>query len=293
MKDPKKFVAEVAEVDPAALSNIITLLEGLLTTSQDTEADLINKVNDETQKSLQTAEHVMDAERALEDAEALQTTAEQNLENAKAVVQTKQQQLAQRKQDHDDQKARQDLAQKEHDDVIDSLNNEQQVLIDVIRMLKELHESQNAEESGFTVTLLMCNGNCNKAQARTLCESSGLALAAPNTRDEWTALLAAIPNKNAGYWIAGHDGKAQGSEHVGASGSDSYSEGKFYPPHGQSELYIGCNAGEDGLVAAKYSGSGATFDGCMGAGGSGNNELILMDEHSSYSHSSIIGALCS
>jgi len=152
MKDPKKFVAEVAEVDPAALSNIITLLEGLLTTSQDTEADLINKVNDETQKSLQTAEHVMDAERALEDAEALQTTAEQNLENAKAVVQTKQQQLAQRKQDHDDQKARQDLAQKEHDDVIDSLNNEQQVLIDVIRMLKELHESQNAEESPASAT---------------------------------------------------------------------------------------------------------------------------------------------
>ena len=56
-------------------------------------------------------------------------------------------------------------------------------------------------------------------------------------------------------------------EYVGISGSDSYSEGKFYPPYGQSRLYVGCNSGENSLIAVKYSGSGHTFDGCMGRGG--------------------------
>ena len=140
---------------------------------------------------------------------------------------------------------------------------------------------------------MRCDRTCNQAQAQAVCESSGLNLAAPNTRDEWTKLLAAIPEQNLGYWIAGHDGKSESSEYVGTSGSDTYSEGKFYPPHGQSQLYIGCNSGQDALVAVKYSGRGSTFDGCMSRGGVGAGELLLMDEASTYTHTYIVGALCS
>ena len=140
---------------------------------------------------------------------------------------------------------------------------------------------------------MRCDRTCNQAQAQAVCESSGLNLAAPNTRDEWTKLLAAIPEQNLGYWIAGHDGKSESSEYVGTRGSNTYSEGKFYPPHGQSQLYIGCNSGEDGLVAVRYSGSGHTFDGCMRRGGVSADELLLMDVPSTMSASSIVGALCS
>ena len=140
---------------------------------------------------------------------------------------------------------------------------------------------------------MRCDRTCNQAQAQAVCESSGLNLAAPNTRDEWTKLLAAIPEQNLGYWIAGHDGKSESSEYVGTRGSNTYSKGKFYPPHGQSQLYIGCNSGQDALVAVKYSGSGSTFDGCMSRGGVGAGELLLMDEASTYTHTYIVGALCS
>ena len=106
-----------------------------------------------------------------------------------------------------------------------------------------------------------CRG-CNRAKAKKVCESAGLVLTAPNSTDEWTKLLAALPGglgslqRNLGFWIAGHDGKSKTIEWVGKNGSDTYSDGKFYPPYGQTRLYVGCNVGEDGLVAVKYSGSG-------------------------------------
>ena len=123
--------------------------------------------------------------------------------------------------------------------------------------------------------------------------------------------MAAIPygrvndgTRNRGWWISGSRENERlkersierSKEFVGISGSDTYSEGRFYPPKGQSRLYIGCTkTGKDGLVAVRYGGTQNKrgFNGCMNVGGVSIGELLLIDEPTSRTHPKIVGALCS
>lgn len=132
MADPKKFVAEVSDVDPTALAEIITLLEGLLTTSTNEEQDLQDKADEETAKAVQTAEEVLVTQAALEAAEQAHTAAVDA---------------------HDAQEIAKDIAVAEHADQSVGLDDEQQVLRDVIDMLKGLHNPGGpcSDRAGFVV----------------------------------------------------------------------------------------------------------------------------------------------
>jgi hypothetical protein len=123
--DPKKFVAEMAKVDPTALAEIISLLENLLETSEGQEQDLVDKVDEETAKALQTAEDLANAATAVEDAQAALELAEQEHSAASDA--------------HDAQEAAKALAEQEHADAAGGLNGEQDVIREVIAMLKGLH----------------------------------------------------------------------------------------------------------------------------------------------------------
>jgi hypothetical protein len=123
--DPKKFVAEMEKVDPTALAEIISLLENLLETSEGQEQDLVDKVDEETAKALQTAEDLANAATAVEDAQAALELAEQEHSAASDA--------------HDAQEAAKALAEQELADGSGPLNGEQDVIREVIAMLKGLH----------------------------------------------------------------------------------------------------------------------------------------------------------
>lgn len=127
MLDPKKFVAEVSDVDPTALAEIISLLEGLLTTSTNEEQDLQDKADEETAKAVQTAEVVLVTQAALEAAEQAHTAAVDA---------------------HDAQEIAKDIAVAEHADQSVGLDDEQQVLRDVIDMLNGLHNNGGTGGTG-------------------------------------------------------------------------------------------------------------------------------------------------
>merc|ERR1712110_38014 len=124
MADPKKFVAEVSKVDPGELQNIITLLEGLLETSEGQEQELVDRVNDETQAALESAEVLTNAATAVEDAQAALALREQEHQAASDA--------------HDAQEGAKAAAEQEFADVSVGLDGEQEVIRQVIAMLQGL-----------------------------------------------------------------------------------------------------------------------------------------------------------
>jgi hypothetical protein len=132
MADPKKFVAEVANVDPAELANIISLLEALLETSEGQEQALVDKVEEETAKALQTAEDLANAAQKVEDAQAALELANQEHSAANDA--------------HNAQEQAKELAEQEHTDATGGFSDEQQVIRDVIAMLKGI-----APAAGWTL----------------------------------------------------------------------------------------------------------------------------------------------
>merc|ERR1711994_812907 len=152
MADPKKFVTESSKVDPTELQNIITLLEGLLETSEAQEQDLVNKVDDETTKTLQSAEVAQVAQAAVEDAQADVEHAQAAVEDAQAALALKEQEhqaaqaaLALKEQEHqaasdahDAQEGAKAVAEQELADLEGGLNSEQEVIRQVIDMLQGL-----------------------------------------------------------------------------------------------------------------------------------------------------------
>jgi predicted nucleic acid-binding Zn-ribbon protein len=155
--DPKQFVAEIQNLDPTALRTIITLLEDLLTTSEEREDTLNNAVSDADSAVSDASNGVADAEDVLTgkqqgvtDAEAhLKTTQEEAaaaVEAAEAALATAQQAETEAQGSLNDAKA--DHTQKVDDKTeaednlageLDGLNHEQEVLREVIAILENLH----------------------------------------------------------------------------------------------------------------------------------------------------------
>jgi predicted nucleic acid-binding Zn-ribbon protein len=157
--DPKQFVAEIQNLDPTALRTIITLLEDLLTTSEEREDALNNAVSDADNAVSDAANGVADAEDVLTgkqqgvaDAEAhLTTTQEQAaaaVEAAEAALAAAQQaeteaqgSLNDAKADHTQKVDAKSDAEDSLAGEVDGLNHEQQVLREVIAILENLHSA--------------------------------------------------------------------------------------------------------------------------------------------------------
>lgn len=125
MSDPKKFVAEVSKVDPAQLAQIISLLEALLETSEGQEQALVDKVDEETANALASAETLANALTDVESAQAALELAQQEHQTASDA--------------HDAQEDAKTLAEQELADLEGGLNGEQEVIRQVIDMLRGLN----------------------------------------------------------------------------------------------------------------------------------------------------------
>merc|ERR1712038_1979648 len=110
------------------LQNIITLLEGLLETSEGQEQALADKVSAETQAALESAEVLTNAASAVEDAQAALALREQEHQAASDA--------------HDDQEDKKTAAEQEFADLSVGLDSEQEVIRQVIAMLQGLQPQQ-------------------------------------------------------------------------------------------------------------------------------------------------------
>merc|ERR1719150_493609 len=133
--DPKYFVSQMSEADPRTLRTILGLLNDMLTTSEDRELHLHGNW-DTAQNELDVANaDVIAAEGVLSGAVQDQTDADTTLAAADADLIAKRdvQTVAQTEKDD---------AQTAYDDAIDSLDDEQAVLQNVISILSELLAKQ-------------------------------------------------------------------------------------------------------------------------------------------------------
>lgn len=139
-QNPQQFIAAMAEVDPSEVEEIIALLEGLKATSEEQENTLIANLRDAESALGDAASDVLDAE-VVEDA----ATQAQGLAAAD---------LADKVAAHADAEGVLNDAQQVHDDEIDSLNDEQAVIANVINMLRDLIAPGLIEKSGRSLLSL-------------------------------------------------------------------------------------------------------------------------------------------
>jgi len=139
-QNPQQFIAAMAEVDPSEVENIIALLEGLKETSEEQENTLIANLRDAENALGDAASDVLDAEDVKEAATQAQGLAAADLADKVAA--------------HADAEGVLNDAQQVHDDEIDSLNDEQAVIANVINMLRDLIAPGLIEKSGRSLLSL-------------------------------------------------------------------------------------------------------------------------------------------
>jgi hypothetical protein len=131
--NPKKFIAEVQNLDPDSVAEIIALLQALRETSTTRETELIDDMNNK-KNALDTANQALiDAEDALDRANV-------DLANAETTQVQAAETAAAAKVDHTAKTDAHATAKEIHDQEIPSLDDEQQVLTDVIDMMSGLHK---------------------------------------------------------------------------------------------------------------------------------------------------------
>merc|ERR1712228_431361 len=124
IKNPKKFIAEMSQADPDAVQSIIDMLEELIADNENTVSAILQHVDDTAQALNAASAQVVADEDALGSAQGDESSAELALseaETAEASAETAKTE-----------------AQGVYDGEIDTLNNEQQVLREVIAMLESL-----------------------------------------------------------------------------------------------------------------------------------------------------------
>merc|ERR1712083_112517 len=123
-QNPKEFVAEMSKADPSAIQNIIDLLEALKATNEAAVSDILQKFDDTEQALGVASAQVVADEEALAIAQSDEASAELALTEAETSESSAQNAETE--------------AQDVYDGEIDTLNNEQQVLRDVIGLLENL-----------------------------------------------------------------------------------------------------------------------------------------------------------
>lgn len=137
--NPNAFVSEMSEADPAVLRQILSMLDGLLTTSENREGELVDNLG-QKQSALNDANgRVVAAQGVLAQAVTNQAHADAAVAAANADVGDAQADQVQAQVERDD-------AQQAHDSEIDSLNDEQAVLRQVIEILKNLLDQQSEQQ---------------------------------------------------------------------------------------------------------------------------------------------------
>jgi len=200
--DPKQFVAEMLNLDPTALRTIISLLEDLLTTSEERETSLNDAVSNADNAVSDAANRVADADDVLTDkkqgvadATAHLTTTQQE---AAAAIEEAQAELAAAQQAESEAQGGLDAAKEDHSarvgdkegaeanlaGEIQGLNHEQQVLRDVIAILEDLHGKNICQD----VTIGPQGGNGGSKEVTlpgvlTFCSSEPVNEQDPNWND--------------------------------------------------------------------------------------------------------------
>lgn len=123
----KLFVSEDEIADPVELRKIVSLLKDLKETSETREKKLIDTLDAKTKEAAIIGNAFADAQKAVE--------------SAKSFLVEKEAELATVKTDFVAKLEEKNIAKKEHDEEIDALNDEQQLLADVIKMLQALYET--------------------------------------------------------------------------------------------------------------------------------------------------------
>jgi len=128
---PNAFIAQMQKADPGTLRQIIELLNGLLVTSEDTESDLWNTLETKTGALATANDDVLNAEGVLTASQTAKDAADLAVTDATNDLSDKQGVQSEKVTKRNDAKA-------EYDSEIDSLNDEQTVLLQVIGILGEL-----------------------------------------------------------------------------------------------------------------------------------------------------------
>lgn len=135
MKSPTAFIAQMNKADPETLEEILGLLRGLLTTSADRETHLIDVLN-AANTALDTANgDVTTSAGLLTDAKTWHGEAENDVTAAELDLAAKEAIAAKKQTEKND-------AQGNHDDEIDTLNEEQEMIEQVIQILHDLLDRQ-------------------------------------------------------------------------------------------------------------------------------------------------------
>lgn len=128
---PNAFVAQMQKADPDTLRQILDLLDGLLVTSQNTESNLWNTLESKKGALATANTNVLNAEGVLDDSQIAKDAADLAVADATGDLSDKNGVQTEKETKRDDAKAA-------YDSEIDSLNDEQTVLLQVIGILGEL-----------------------------------------------------------------------------------------------------------------------------------------------------------
>lgn len=131
LRNPNVFVKEAAKLDPQVLKQVLGLLEGLLTVSNDAEKKLSDTLS-EKKRAAQLSE------AAVATAVSNRDTAKTALDSANTLLVTKEGELTTAKDTDKIKQREKEAAQKEWDDSSSDSDNEQKVLRDVIALLQDL-----------------------------------------------------------------------------------------------------------------------------------------------------------
>jgi len=182
-KNPSAFVTAMSKADPATLTEVITLLNSLLTTSNTQEQDIIELLAKAAGELNDANEDVAEADDVLEAANTNAVTANEAVAEAET-------DLVKKHSARDNAKTRNDDALIDHDGAIDSLNNEQAMLQEVIAILTDLLSRQSGsdpsvdcqaeagcmlEHNGEAFYKIAVTGTMTSANVLAACQAAGLA----------------------------------------------------------------------------------------------------------------------
>jgi hypothetical protein len=143
-KNPIAFVSAMSKADPDTLRQVIGLLHQLLDTSNARETHLTNILNTKIAE-------LGDAETDVADAQSTLNSANTALASAQAAVVASESDLTAKDQVRTTKQTEKNDAQGNHDDEIDSLNDEQAMLAQVIEILEDLLGRQGVSVEGVLV----------------------------------------------------------------------------------------------------------------------------------------------
>jgi len=172
----------MSKADPATLTEVITLLNSLLTTSNTQEQDIIELL-------AKAAGELNDANEDVAEADDVLEAANSNAVIANEAVAEAETDLVKKHSARDNAKTRNDDALIDHDGAIDSLNNEQAMLQEVIAILTHLLSKQSGptfapdpsggvfmlDHNGEIFYKVKVTGQMSSANVLAACQAAGLA----------------------------------------------------------------------------------------------------------------------